>query len=206
MPVELIVVTVAVVAIFIVALWLSLDRKPEHKHIVRDDEPLPPIRIDQTSLPATVSAKPALRPTVEATPSRPTEIRGRARIIDGDTIVIRDTRIRLAGIDAPELEHPWGKKSKFALIALCKGREVVAEVTGDLSHGRLVARCRLCDGTDLAAELVKQGLALDWASFSGGGYKHLEPHGIRKKLWRAAARQRGDMKAFNAPVQPRKAP
>lgn len=37
------------------------------------------------------------------------ELRGRAWVIDGDTIDISGTRIRLAGIDAPELDHPFGK-------------------------------------------------------------------------------------------------
>ena len=40
-------------------------------------------------------------------------------------------------------------------------------------------------------ELVRIGLALDWPKFSGGKYRHLEPEDARRKLWRAAARQRG---------------
>jgi len=106
----------------------------------------------------------------------------------------RRTRIRIAGIDAPELDHPWGKKSKFALIGLCKGKVVNAVISDQVSYDRIVARCYLPDGTDLAAELVRQGLALDWPTFSGGAYRHLEPDGIRRKLWRAAARQQGRFK------------
>jgi micrococcal nuclease len=64
---------------------------------------------------------------------------------------------------------------------------------GGLSYDRTVAKCYLEDGTDLAAELVKQGLALDWPKFSGGAYRHLEPEGIRKKHWRAAAKQQGKL-------------
>ncbi|MCF6306034.1 MAG: hypothetical protein L3J33_11770 [Rhodobacteraceae bacterium] len=33
---------------------------------------------------------------------------GRAYVIDGDTIKIGKTKIRLAGIDAPEIDMPWG--------------------------------------------------------------------------------------------------
>jgi hypothetical protein len=51
--------------------------------------------------------------------------------------------------------------------------------------------------------MVKQGMAIDWPKFSGGVYTALEPEGIRKRHWRAAARQKGNMRAFNAPVQPR---
>ena len=39
-------------------------------------------------------------------------ISGKCFVIDGDTIQIKGTRIRLAGIDAPELNQPWGKGSK----------------------------------------------------------------------------------------------
>lgn len=121
-------------------------------------------------------------------------LKGKCLVIDGDTIVISRTKIRIAGIDAPELDHPWGRKSKFALIEMCKGKVVTAEITGQASYDRLVAKCYLPDGTDVAAELVKMGLALDWPKFSGGAYRNLEPYGIRKKLWRAAAKQKGRFK------------
>lgn len=118
-------------------------------------------------------------------------------MIDGDTISISGTKIRLAGIDAPELDHPWGKKSKFALISMCKGKVITAEFKDEVSYDRIVAKCCLPDGTDIAAELVKQGLALDWPKFSGGEYANLEPPEIRKKLWRAAAKQKGRLKLSN---------
>lgn len=38
-------------------------------------------------------------------------VEGKAWVIDGDTIDIRGYRIRIWGIDAPEMEHPWGKTS-----------------------------------------------------------------------------------------------
>lgn len=125
------------------------------------------------------------------TASRQRTISGRCWVVDGDTIVIDRINVRLAGIDAPELDHPWGQRSKWALVALTRGKRVTAEVTGGLSYDRVVARCVLDDGRDLAAELVKQGLAIDWATYSGGYYRHLEPDGIRKRLWRADRRQRG---------------
>lgn len=125
--------------------------------------------------------------------SAPRILRGRCYVIDGDTIVISDTRIRLAGIDAPELDHPWGQKAKWALIGLCKGQVVTAELSQDLSYDRLVATCYLPDGRDLAAEMVRCGLAIDWPKFSGGKYGMLEPAGIRQKHWRAHNRQFGRM-------------
>lgn len=121
-------------------------------------------------------------------------LKGRCFVIDGDTIVIDKTHIRLAGIDAPELDHPYGKKAKFALAALCKGQVVTARISGDVTYERVVAHCSLADGTDLSAALVAQGLALDWAKFSGGAYRHLEPADARKKLWRVAAKHQGRLK------------
>ena len=110
---------------------------------------------------------------------------------DGDTIRIKGVHIRLAGIDAPELDHGFGKASKWALHKLVKDQIVTAHVSEEMSYNRVVATCTLADGRDLSAEMVKQGLAIDWPKFSGGKYSGLEPHGVRKKLWRADNRQKG---------------
>lgn len=122
-------------------------------------------------------------------------LRGSCWVIDGDTIIIGKIRIRIAGIDAPELDHPFGKQSKWALVKLCKGQVVTARIKPELSYDRMVAECFLPDGRDLGAEMVRAGMALDWPKFSGGKYRHLELADARKKLWRAAVRQRGMMGA-----------
>lgn len=122
---------------------------------------------------------------------------GPAWIVDGDTIKVENTQIRLFGIDAPELNHPHGKNAKWALHKLCKGQVVRAEVSQVDDYGRTVARCFLSDGRDLSAEMVKQGLAIDWPKFSGGIYRNLEPSGVRKKLFLADARQKGRMHVWN---------
>lgn len=127
----------------------------------------------------------------EAAPA--TQLRGRCWVIDGDTIDIEGTRLRLAGIDAPELDHPWGRRAKWEMVRLCKGQIVTAVIKPELSYDRLVAQCFLPDGRDLAAELVRAGLAIDWPAFSGGKYRHLETSDARRKLWRADARQRGKL-------------
>ena len=120
-------------------------------------------------------------------------LNGPAWVTDGDTIKIKNTQIRLFGIDAPELNHPYGKKAKWALHRLCKGHTVRAEITEEDAYGRAVARCYLSDGKDLSAEMVKQGLALDWSKFSGGEYRAMETSDARKKLFLADARQKGRM-------------
>lgn len=133
-------------------------------------------------------------PPAPSVPPVERTLRGQCWVVDGDTIVIDGTHIRIAGIDAPELDHPWGAKSKWALVQMCKGQTVTAKLRPDLSYDRVVAECFLPDGRDIAAELVKAGLALDWPKFSGGKYQHLETPDARKKLWRANARQQGKLR------------
>ncbi|MEP6355426.1 MAG: thermonuclease family protein [Hyphomicrobiales bacterium] len=120
-------------------------------------------------------------------------LEGRAYVVDGDSLVINKVQVRLFGVDAPEINHPYGQKSKWALVALCKGQRIKAEITEQDDYGRTVARCYLEDGRDLSAEMVKLGLAIDWPKYSGGFYQVLEVQGIRKKLWLADARQKGRM-------------
>lgn len=120
-------------------------------------------------------------------------VQGSAYVVDGDTMVIKKTQIRLFGVDAPEINHPYGKKAKWALVSLCKGQEIRAEIIEKDDHGRTVARCYLQDDRDLSAEMVKLGMAIDWPKFSGGVYRTLETADARKKLWLADARQKGRM-------------
>lgn len=120
-----------------------------------------------------------------------TVLNGSAYVIDGDSLVIQKTQIRLFGVDAPEINHPYGQKAKWALVTLCKGQTVRAETIEKDDYGRVVAQCFLQDGRDLSAEMVKLGLAIDWAKFSGGKYRALEVVDIRRKLWLADARQKG---------------
>lgn len=154
----------------------------------------PAPRHDQTLRPITFQRRVETRVVVveRAAPPQPgTVLQGRCWVIDGDTIVINEVRLRLAGIDAPELDHPWGQRAKWALVQLCKGQTITARIRPELSYDRVVADCFLPDGRDLAAELVRAGFALDWPKFSGGKYRHLEPPDARRRLWRAEARQRG---------------
>jgi micrococcal nuclease len=120
-------------------------------------------------------------------------LEGPAYVTDGDTITIQKTQVRLFGIDAPELNHPYGKNAKWALVRLCKGHHIRAEVLEEDDYGRTVARCTLPDGRDLSQQMVQDGHALDWPKFSGGKYSPFEVAGIRKKLWLADARQKGRM-------------
>lgn len=179
--------------IIIRALFRSSSPRRSRPSYPRSGPYTPPSR----PVAATPYRRPAPRPVEPPKPDLETTLTGKCYVIDGDTIQIGKVRLRLAGIDAPELDHPWGQKAKWELVKLCKGQVITAEIEPRLSYDRVVATCYLPDGRDLGAEMVKRGLALDWPKFSGGRYSHLEPPDARKKHWKAAARQRGHMHVFH---------
>jgi endonuclease YncB( thermonuclease family) len=91
-------------------------------------------------------------------------------IYDGDSIEIEGQRARLHGIDAFELQQtcldaggrPWrcGVAAKAALAQWVQDRALKCVVLDEDEGGAYVARCLAEDGTDLAAYMVKSGLAL----------------------------------------------
>jgi endonuclease YncB( thermonuclease family) len=104
---------------------------------------------------------------------------GQASIIDGDTLEMHGTRIRLWGIDAPESgqlcrnqdseQYRCGQKAANDLDAFTARRPVeCVEVDGD-RYRRAVAVCTITS-VDLAEWLVKNGLALDWPQYSKAAY------------------------------------
>ena len=99
------------------------------------------------------------------------DLAGQASVIDGDTIEIHGTRIRLWGIDAPEnaqlcrgedsLQYRCGAKAANDLDVFIARRPVSCTPISLDQYGRTVATCSV-DGTDLGQWLVSNGLALDW--------------------------------------------
>lgn len=100
---------------------------------------------------------------------------GVASVIDGDTIDIHGTRIRLAGVDAPESQqecvnadgHKWrcGQQAALALSHRI-GRGVVSCVhQGRDRYGRIIAVCSLA-GNDLNKWLVAEGWAVAYRRYS----------------------------------------
>lgn len=165
---------------------LGLGRKPR---VTRSTTPKPASNPRNATPTATSNTRRVARNAVKETahgspPPVPSslQIKGRAWVIDGDTIVVNRVKIRLAGIDAPELDQPWGQKSKWEMIKLCKGQTISVELSGQTSYDRLVGTCFLPDGRDLGAEIIKAGLALDGGHFSAGKYRHLEDPAMRRKL------------------------
>lgn len=62
------------------------------------------------------------------------------RIVDGDSLVRRGRRWRIAGYDAPEHDQPGGDAATAHLGSLLGGRRAIAFVGGNDVYGRRVAR------------------------------------------------------------------
>lgn len=180
------VVLLALVMAFFFALWAQVNPREEQ------DTPPEPI-LPPPARPLKPHAARLEHPKPPEPPQADGSIEGRVYVVDGDTVVIQKIQIRLFGVDAPELNHPYGQKAKWALVALCRGQHVRAEIVATDCYQRTVARCFLEDGRDLSAEMVRSGLAIDWPKFSGGIYGAFEVPNARKKMWLADARQKGRM-------------
>ena len=107
---------------------------------------------------------------------------GKAHIIDGDTIVVQGQKVRLAGVNAPELDQAWGQKSKWEMVSICKGKVVRVVPNGETSYDRIVATCYIDENTDIGAELISRGLARDIPAFTGGKYKKYETGAGRRRV------------------------
>jgi endonuclease YncB( thermonuclease family) len=86
------------------------------------------------------------------------------RIVDADAIEVRletgQTRVRLHGIDAPELDQPWGLEATQALSKMILRKNVTLEPVNEDRDGRIVANLYVGD-LDVNADLVRMGHA--WA-------------------------------------------
>jgi len=61
-------------------------------------------------------------------------------VIDGDTFTVVGDTIRLADVDAPELDQPNGVRAKRRLQELIEGKDVEYEEQARDVYGRLVAQ------------------------------------------------------------------
>lgn len=84
------------------------------------------------------------------------------RVVDGDTLVIEsqefDHRVRLASIDAPERNQPWGEASTRELRRQVAGRFVVVEWQKKDRWKRLIGIVRLA-GEDINLHMIDRGMA-----------------------------------------------
>lgn len=97
------------------------------------------------------------------------------RVVDGDTINLDQHKIRLLGIDAPEIKQqcetpdgdlwPCGKMAKAMLEGVLEssGRGIACVITGKDRYQRDLGRCYagpVDDGLDVQRMLIRAGLAV----------------------------------------------
>jgi endonuclease YncB( thermonuclease family) len=124
------------------------------------------------------------------------ELLGVPRIVDGDTLAIGSTKIRLEGIDAPETDQVclklkgvhWacGIDARDQLVAHIAGREINCTASGLDVYRRTLAVCYLA-GKDLNGWLVQQGWALAYVKYSSA-YRQVEEdaRANQRGLWQGA--------------------
>ena len=103
------------------------------------------------------------------------DLQGVASVIDGDTIEIHGTRIRLNGIDAPESGQrcqnargtAWrcGQQAALALSDRIGRRQVNCQQTDTDRYGRVVADC-FAGGENLNRWMVREGWAVAYRQYS----------------------------------------
>jgi endonuclease YncB( thermonuclease family) len=103
------------------------------------------------------------------------DVSGVPRVIDGDTVAIGATHVRLQGIDAPETDQfclnatgvRWtcGIEARDRLAAHIAGREISCTPNGVDVYRRTLAVCTL-EGADLNAWMVEEGWALAYVQYS----------------------------------------
>lgn len=141
-------------------------------------------------------------------------ISGAVRVVDGDSLHVGDTEVRLFGVDAFEGRqvcvrdgNPWrcGEAAANELRRLTTGASITCDERDTDSYGRTVAVCT--NGTvDLGAELARAGLALAYRQFSDDYVdEESEAKAARRGAWAGDftppwdARRAGD-------AQPRQSP
>lgn len=135
---------------------------------------------------------PASSPMHDVAAGRP-GLSGRARVIDGDSVIVGGTHVRLHGLDAPEGEQtcladgqrwPCGRLATRALAALIDGRVLTCREL-DRDRGRTYAVCRRDDALDINASLVAEGWAVAYRRYSEEYVEdESEAKAARRGVWR----------------------
>jgi len=99
-------------------------------------------------------------------------ISGPVRVVDGDTLALGSRRLRLIGIDAPELrqncsrntaDYPCGQEAAAHLRDLVKD-QLECRTEGSDRYRRALVRCR-SDGTDINMAMVLSGHAVAYGDY-----------------------------------------
>lgn len=90
---------------------------------------------------------------------------------DGDTVVVIDvsnyqTTLRLAEVDCPEKDQPFGTKAKQFTSDQIYRKEIKYIVTDIDRYGRSIAKIYYDDNKYLSAELIKNGFGWHYKRYS----------------------------------------
>jgi hypothetical protein len=92
-----------------------------------------------------------------------------AKVLDGDTIFImkdeKEIKIKLDGVDCPEMGQDFGKAAKQFTSDLVLGKIVEINIRGFDKYRTLVAYV-VVENNDISLELIKAGLAWNYKRFS----------------------------------------
>lgn len=112
------------------------------------------------------------------------------RVADGDTITVQDSknkhiRVRLEGIDCPEIGQPFGNTARQYTASYCMGKTVKIEKVGQDRYGRTLAIVWAGD-VNVNKALIKAGLAWQYRGNRDQSLANLEreARNARKGLWR----------------------
>jgi endonuclease YncB( thermonuclease family) len=107
-------------------------------------------------------------------PLRAAEGSGAVRVVDGDTLWLGKTEVRLFGIDSPEAaqtcerageEWGCGAWATEVLRGLVAGRDVSCDARGTDRYGRTLGTCR-AGGVEVNRALVRAGAAIAYRRYS----------------------------------------
>ena len=109
-------------------------------------------------------------------------------VMDGDTVLLvrhgqlEPVKLRIDGIDAPEICQPGGVEARDAMIRQAQRKSVEVDDRGQDVYGRQVGRLSV-DGVDLGAEMVRSGMAWAYRFRTGKGpYAGLQRQAQTQKM------------------------
>jgi micrococcal nuclease len=92
------------------------------------------------------------------------------KVLDGDTVEVmhdgKAERIRLAQIDCPEKNQPYGQASKRYVLDIAAHKIVTVQVETVDRYGRTVGEIFLPDGANLNKQIVGDGYAWQYKRYS----------------------------------------
>src|SRR5258707_9789748 len=174
--------------------------RPENLPSLKPPQELAEIQSTQSAVTADVNVMSLRRAVVILMSLLPSsrpwadDLAGQASIIDGDTLEIHGTRIRLWGVDAPESSqlcrgadsnlYRCGAKAANDLDTFIARRPVDCTPVAEDQYGWTVATCSV-GGADLGEWLVRQRLALDLPQYSEGQYATAQRQADRsgRRVW-----------------------